>query len=109
MKKTVNATDRKNIMTLAWNFFRQTGMSFSECLHKAWANFKLKAQMRMRIVRFYYQKIDGSIREAWGTLMNVEDRIKGDRRSQNPTVQVYWDTEKNAFRCFKKFNIVSVQ
>ena len=40
--KTINL---KNIMSLAWQFFKQTGFSFSECLKKAWANFKLKKEM----------------------------------------------------------------
>ena len=61
-------TDKKNVFTLAWQFARQTGLSFSECLKKAWANIKLKAKMSTQIVRFYFQKVDGSTREAWGTL-----------------------------------------
>ena len=61
-------TDKKNVFTLAWQFARQTGLSFSECLKKAWANIKLKAKMSSQIVRFYFQKVDGSTREAWGTL-----------------------------------------
>ena len=40
--KTINL---KNIMSLAWQFFKQTGFSFSECLKKAWANFKLKKEI----------------------------------------------------------------
>ena len=48
-------TDKKNVFTLA-------------CLKKAWANIKLKAKMSSQIVRFYFQKVDGSTREAWGTL-----------------------------------------
>lgn len=63
--KTANL---KNIMSLAWQFFKQTGFSFSECLKKAWANFKLKKEMQTKIVRFYFQKVNGEIREAWGTL-----------------------------------------
>ncbi len=33
---------------------------------------------------------------------------KGDERKKNATVQVYFDTEKQAFRCFKKFNLVKI-
>ena len=63
--------------------------------------------MRTSIVKFYYQKVDGSIREAWGSLQDkyLED-IKKDNRSKNDTVQVYFDTEKQEFRCFKKLNII---
>lgn len=95
----------REVMLVAWRFFRMTGESFSDCLKKAWANFKLVQRMRTGIVRFYFQKVDGTIREAWGTLKDVEDKVKGDRRAKNDTVQVYFDTEVNEFRCFKKFNL----
>ena len=61
-------TDKKTVFCLAWQFFKQTGYTFSECLKKAWANIKLKAKMKSQIVRFYFLKVDGTIREAWGTI-----------------------------------------
>ncbi|MCI2145832.1 MAG: SH3 beta-barrel fold-containing protein [Bacteroidales bacterium] len=55
-------------------------------------------------------KVDGTLREAWGTLRF--DRLPqhdydNDRRVKNPTVQLFYDTEKHEFRCFKKFNLVN--
>lgn len=94
------------IMSLAWQFYRQTGVNFSECLKKAWANFKLQKQLKKGIVKFYFQKVDGTIREAWGTLLDVDSKIKGTQRAKNDTLQVYFDTEKQSFRSFKKFNLV---
>ena len=103
----MKATNLKNIMSLAWQFFKQTGISFSECLKKAWANFKLKKEMQTKIVKFYFQKVNGEIREAWGTLSpDLMPKIEQNQRKQNDTVQVYFDTEINEFRCFKKFNLV---
>nr|DAO92461.1 MAG TPA: hypothetical protein [Caudoviricetes sp.] len=103
----MKATNLKNIMSLAWQFFKQTGISFSECLKKAWANFKLKKEMQTKIVRFYFQKVNGEIREAWGTLNpDLMPKTEQNQRKQNDTVQVYFDTEVNEFRCFKKFNLV---
>ena len=103
---TTRKSNLSEIMKNAWRFFKQTGTSFSECLKKAWKNFKLKLELQAGIVRFYFQKVDGSIREAWGTLKGVEDKVKGDRRAKNQTIQVYFDTEKQEFRCFKKFNLI---
>ena len=94
-------------MKLAWQFYKQTGESFSNCLSKAWANLKLVQKLQKGIVRFYFKKVDGSIREAWGTLKGVEEKIKGDNRSKNTTVQVYFDTEVQEFRCFKKLNLIA--
>ncbi|MBT0534119.1 DUF2693 domain-containing protein [Riemerella anatipestifer] len=103
----MNPTYLKQIMQLAWQFFKQTGLKFSECLKKAWANYKLKKRMQQGIVRFYFQKVDGTIREAWGTLKaDLLPETKGSERKENPTTQVYFDTEVNEFRCFKKFNLM---
>ena len=101
-------TDKKNVFTLAWQFARQTGLSFSECLKKAWQNIKLKSKMSTQIVRFYFQKVDGTTREAWGTLRPDLLPPTQQSRKTNDTVQVYFDTECHEYRCFKKFNLVSI-
>ena len=56
------------VMSLAWQFVRKNGFTMSEALKCAWANMKLKLQMKSKIVKFYFQKVDGSVREAYGTL-----------------------------------------
>lgn len=58
-------------MNLAWQFIKRNGYSRAEALKIVWVNNKLKAEMRKRIVKFYFQKVDGTIREAYGTLSNV--------------------------------------
>ena len=101
--KTINLSQ---IMKTAWQFFHTTGENFAKCLKMAWDNFKLVQKLQKGIVRFYFKKLDGSIREAWGTLKNLDEKVKGDNRSKNPTVQVYFDTEVQEFRCFKKLNLI---
>ena len=75
----------REVMSLAWKLFRVTGEAFADCLRKAWANFKLAAAMRTGIVKFYYQKVNGEVRQAFGTLsdkyINVE--AKGSQRAKN--------------------------
>ncbi len=99
-----------DIMTLAWQFVKRNGFTMSEALKAAWANMKLKAAMKNRIVKFYFQKVDGSVREAYGTLKdNLIPAIAGtDNRKRNDTVQVFYDTEKQEWRCFKKANLISI-
>ena len=99
-----------DIMTLAWQFVKRNGFTMSEALKAAWANIKLKAAMKDRIVKFYFQKVDGSVREAYGTLKdNLIPAIAGtDNRKRNDTVQVFYDTEKQEWRCFKKANLISI-
>lgn len=64
---TRNRTQLSEIMSLAWQFVKRNGYTMSEALKTAWANMKLKVQMKHRIVRFYFRKVDGTIREAYGT------------------------------------------
>ena len=103
-------TDLRAIMKMAWQFVKRNGLELSEALKKAWQVFKLKAKMAKGIVRFYFRKVDGTIREAYGTLRSdLMPEIKGDdTRKKNDTVQAYYDTEKQSFRCFKLANLVQV-
>ena len=56
------------VMCLAWQMVKRNGYTMSEALKTAWTNIKLRVAMKERIVKFYFQKVDGSIREAYGTL-----------------------------------------
>ena len=105
MKKS----DFAAIMNTAWGFVRRNGYTLSEALKAAWANFKLKVKMHTGIVRFYFRKVDGTIREAWGTLAsNIIPETKGTDRRNNPTIQTYFDTEKQEWRCYKTANLIAV-
>lgn len=99
----------REVMTLAWQFIKKNGYTMSEALKVAWMNIKLKAQMKKRICKFYFQKVDGSLREAFGTLSErVIPVTQGNGRKMNDTCQVYFDTEKGEWRCFKKANLMRV-
>lgn len=102
--------DLSNIMQTAWQFVKRNGMTLSDALKTAWRNFKLRIAMKSRIVKFYFQKVDGSIREAYGTLAAalIPPTSDGNARTKNDTVQTYWDSEKMAWRCFKKANLIDV-
>jgi hypothetical protein len=97
-------------MQMAWQFVKRNGFTMSEALHAAWLNFKLKVRMAVAIVKFYFQKVDGSIREAYGTLnASMMPEIGGeDTRKKNDTVQTYYDTEVQAWRCFKRANLLRI-
>lgn len=101
-------TRLRRVMSLAWQFVRTNGFTLSEALKKAWLNIKLRAALSVRIVKFYFQKVDGTIREAWGTLCPRLLPPVGDNRRNNATCQVYYDTEKCEYRCFKKANLISI-
>lgn len=99
----------KEIMSMAWSFVRRNGYSMSEALKCAWANAKLRVQLSKRIVEFYFKKTDGTLRQAFGTLMSARvPQTKGTGRKAADNLQVYFDTEKEEWRCFKKCNLVKM-
>lgn len=100
----------KDIMQTAWQFVKRNGMTLSDALKTAWRNFKLRVAMKSRIVKFYFQKVDGTIREAFGTLAErlIPATSGEDNRRKNDTVQVYFDTGKAEWRCFKKANLINI-
>lgn len=104
-----NVEMMREVMKSAWRAFRITGKTFSECLKNAWMCVKLRGAMKVRkSVEFFFKKVDGSLRQAFGTLVEgCVGHVEGGRKA-NPDIQVYWDNEKGAWRCFKKVNLVSV-
>lgn len=100
---------KKKVMSLAWSFVRGNGLSIREALQVAWLNVKVRKAMDTRIVGFRFKKVDGTIREAYGTLMpTVLPPAKGTDKPHSSWVQVYFDTERNEYRCFKKVNLLEV-
>ena len=104
MKTTRN--NLKDIMLLAWSFVKRNGFTMAEALKVAWRNYKLKNAMRTGIVQFFFMKVDGTLRQAFGTLdPHRLPETQGKGRKANETVQVYYDTEKQEYRSFKKCNL----
>lgn len=106
------STERKSILSrvfsLAWQFVKRNGFTLSEALKVAWANIKLHTRMQLGIVKFYYQKVDGSLREAYGTLKSeLVPETKDTGRKSPVTCQTYYDTERQEWRCYKLANLVT--
>ena len=99
------------IMKMAWQFVKRNGFTMSDALKAAWRNFKLRAAMAARICKFYFLKVDGTIREAYGTLKaDLLPATAGeDTRKKNDTVQTYFDTEKQEWRCYKRANLMRIE
>ena len=95
-------------MNNAWLLVKTTGATIGEALKQAWALAKLKKKMHAGIVKFHYAKVSGEIREAFGTLKAelINYEVKGSGRKPNETLFTYFDTEKQEYRSFKKWNLV---
>lgn len=98
----------KEIMTYAWDLVKRFGFSMSEALKTSWANAKFKKHATQKIVEFTFKKVDGSIRQAFGTLKESLLPATSGQRKMNADIQTYFDTEKGEWRCFKKCNLLSI-
>ena len=94
------------LMRAAWRFVKEYGFTMSDALKQAWMWFKLRAKMTKGVVKFIYKKVDGTLREANGTLLNVP-RTKGVRTSPYGC-QTYYDMDCQDWRCFRIENLMFV-
>lgn len=108
MATTINRTE---IFKQACGFVRNMGYTMGDALRTAWANAKFKAQATKKVVEFYFKKADGTIRQAFGTICPslCPETKGGDDRKKSDLIQTYFDTEKQEWRCFKKFNLLTVK
>lgn len=99
----------RKVMRMAWQFVKRNGLSMSEALKKAWMNIKLKVALKSGIVKFYFQKVNGEIREAYRTLSSnliPQTSSGGSSPRKDETTQIYFDTERGSWRRYKKANII---
>ena len=96
-------------MQLIGHFINKCSMAIEEAEMVADLNECLYHKMQTSDVRFQFQKKDGSIRNAYGTLRSdVLPQIKGTGRKLNDDLQLFFDLECREFRCFTKSKLVSI-
>ena len=97
---------RHKVFCMAYEIMTATGKAFSVSLSRAWALYRLTKQMHKGIVTFAYEKADGTLRKAKGTLKDVQNLIKGTGSENHKTVR-YFDVDANGFRSFKVENFIT--
>lgn len=105
--KTMKTNFRTQVFKKAYELTKVTGKCFSVCLSRAWALYRLIKAMKNGIVWFAYEKADGSLRKAKGTLKGTEYLVKGYSRENFKTV-CYFDVEAEAFRSFRCENLITI-
>lgn len=104
----MKATFRTKVFKRAYEIMNATGKAFAVCLSKAWALYRLTQKLKRNDeVCFTYEKKDGSLRRAYGTLKNVSLFVKGTGKTATGVFH-YWDLQAVTFRCFKVENLVTV-
>lgn len=95
---------KTRLFNIAWGIRKQFS-TFGEALAQAWKIIKLQVELCLGVVAFKYKKVDGSIREAKGTLDNVP-AVKGSDRVKNWGNVVYYDVDSQGWRSFKAENLI---
>lgn len=95
---------KTKLFKMAWAM-RSQFETFAEALKQAWKVAKLYAQMLIGNVKFQYRKVDGSIRDAVGTLSVTYDS-KGTGKASPIDSLVYYDCLSNGWRSFKIANLI---
>lgn len=105
-----NSNFRVRVMNYAHHMYATANYTWSAALKKAWTLYRLVKAMRKGVVKFYFEKVDGSARVAYGTLCNLPAGITFKRGSKAPNFSTlcYWDTKKNAFRSFRVENFIAI-
>lgn len=104
--RIAKTTFRSRVFHWAHQLVKSTGKSFSVCLAKAWALYRLKKRMGRETVKIAFEKADGTLRIAYATLKNTADKIKGTGKPNYKTL-AYYDIESDGFRSFKLENFVT--
>ena len=100
---------RAAVMKYAYQLWLVTGETWSVCLKKSWNLYRFMKRLKEGVIEFTYQKIDGSIRKAYGTLLfrNSVIPVNEMRNSKFSFKTItYFDIVKNAFRSFRIENLI---
>ena len=97
-------------MQESWVLIKNYKMNKSDALKQGWLLAKNHHAMRTRkYVMFEFLKTDGkTIRKALGTINPMFVPPTKGLRTPPPTTQVFFDVEKNEWRCYRKSNLLRI-
>lgn len=104
--------NKSEIFKRAHNTFRLKGsvMTFGECLKQSWDIAKLQRRMKNEVVEFFFTKVNGETRQAFGSL--IESHItyvpNGRGNQTAPDCIKFWDEVKGEWRQFKSYNFLRI-
>lgn len=109
----MNKTEEFKREVTAW--IRSRTLDGETATHQVLRFEDLYSALKEGIVHFWFRKTDGSLRSAYGTLLQeIIERHngipEGDQRSErafNGTVS-YYDLEKDAWRCFRADSVQEI-
>lgn len=98
--------NKSSLMQLA-QALRKTGLSLRDALIRAWKTIKLKAQMLIKPVSFFYKKDDGTERFAVGYYGAAPVVTSQKPAKPSPVLVVkYYDTLAAMWRSFRADRLI---
>ena len=101
----------RKVMQLAHRAYqlKSSSMSWVECLKQAWQVVKLESAMKTKVVEFFFMKMNGEVRQAFGTLLQSHiDYTPNGKGYACKDCTKYWDEVKGEWRQFKNYNLIRV-
>lgn len=81
-----------------------TGQNWPVCLKKSWQLHRLNKALHAGEISFYFEKKNGEIRKARGTL-KIDYQFKNEYQP-NQKILTFFDLDLKDFRCFKVENFI---
>lgn len=92
------------VMNRAFFIMRETGQNWRESLIKSWQIYRLNKELHRGEISFYFEKKNGEIRKARGTL-KIDYQFKKEYQP-NPKILTFFDLDLKDFRCLKVENFI---
>lgn len=102
-----NSNFRRDVIGVARHLKSVTGKSWPVVLSKSWALYRFKKMLYNGSVIFVYEKSNGDLRKAIGTLKDVQYN-SDDKKKNTYKAVAYYDMEAKDWRSFKVENFISV-
>ena len=97
-------------LQLIEHFTNKCSIAIEKAKEIAEMNCELYDALGNHNVRFVFEKKDGTMREAYGTMRHdITPPLIGTGRPLSFDLQLYFDLDKMAWRSFKKANLVSYE
>ncbi|QMW06387.1 SH3 beta-barrel fold-containing protein [Spirosoma foliorum] len=96
---------RKQAMILA-HALRKTGLSFGEAQKRAWVTIRLKAEMLIKPVSFFYLKEKGEERFAVGYYGAAPATTTAPKPAKSVLAIPYYDTLADGWRSFRADRLI---
>ena len=108
--ETITKTDSE--LKATYSYMSALSIAPDVILEKLTLLDTLKQMMHDGVVNFVFKKVNGEIREAFGTraddVLKLHGSTPSGKRKPSPSTFPYYDIEKGDWRCFKPESLIRI-